>query len=215
MINFPLQTIEFWDMLTFESFTALDLLRRQKHSEDASGNTLTAYLGYSKWWGKFTLSVMDNDTAKTQEALFKMLTARNGTFLAYDLRHPYPRYDPDGTIAKYLTVQVKTKGSNNRSISAKGLQVAYQLSVGDKFAIKNEDGLRAMFEVMEFAKANSSQNTDEFEIQPPLPTWVQVDDEIDLVRPVSKFRIVPGSFKAPTVTQVASSGAYFEIISAI
>jgi hypothetical protein len=111
------------------------------------------------------------------------------------------------------SVLVKTKGSNNRSLSLKGLQPFFQLSIGDKIGIGDGTGKRALLELMEDVTADYLGDTAEFEVQPFLATWIGVDQSVELAKPRGKFKIVPNSFKPATIVREASSGASFEIMS--
>jgi hypothetical protein len=217
MISFPLALSEFFANLEFTTAPVLDLIQRQKVSEDAAGNVLTALLGTPKWWGKYTLNAAPHAVAKEREALFKALIARNGTFLAYDLRAPYPAYDPKGNIISGSTPTVKTKGSNNRSISIQGLPNHYVVTAGDKLSITDGSGKRALLEAMETVEATGAGgNTPEFEVQPFLVSWIAIGQTVDLVKPLGKFRIVTGTYKPAnldTEEMSNSSGTYFEAMS--
>jgi hypothetical protein len=72
----------------------------------------------------------------TVQALIKALVGRDGTFVAYDIRRPCPKADPLGTLISGYTPSVRTVGSNNRSLSLKGVRSGYDLTVGDYLVIK-------------------------------------------------------------------------------
>jgi hypothetical protein len=111
------------------------------------------------------------------------------------------------------SVQVKSKGANNRSLSLKGLLPFFSLSIGDRISVNYASGRRALLEVMEDVTANYLGETVEFEAQPFLSAGIQVDDTVDLTKPCGKFKIVNGSFKPASVEAKRSTGSGFSMIS--
>jgi hypothetical protein len=111
------------------------------------------------------------------------------------------------------SVQVKSKGANNRSLSLKGLLPFFSLSIGDRISVNYASGRRALLELMEDVTANYLGETVEFEVQPFLSAGIQVDDTVDLTKPCGKFKIVNGSFKPASVEAKRSTGSGFSMIS--
>lgn len=212
-ISYPLAASAFWEALRFASRPEFVLSQNRKQSGDGAGNTLSAFYGAPKWTVDVSLAGGRHNRNLTQEADIKHLEGRDGTFLAYDIRKPYPVFDPTGAILGASTVQVKSKGSNNRSLALKGLPAAYQITKTDKISILYGSTKRFLFEVMETVTADGSGDTTEFEIQPFIPTSVAVNDAVTLVKPCGKFKIVAASYSPSSGRGDVSDGVGFSMIS--
>lgn len=97
-ISYPLTSAAFWETLRFANRPEFALQHYRKQSQDGAGNTLSASLGTPKWSVAVVLEGGWHNRNLTQEADIKHLEGRDGTFLAYDIRRPYPEFDPTGTI---------------------------------------------------------------------------------------------------------------------
>lgn len=212
-ISYPLSRAAFWEAIRFAARPEFVLLQSKKQSQDAGGNTLTAFFGAPKWSVAVVTEGGHHNRNLATEADIKHLDGRDGTFLAYDIRRPFPASDPDGSIVAGSTVQVRTKGTNNRSISLKGLPAGYQITKGDKLSIVYASTRYFLVEVMESAAANGSGNTDEFEIQPTMPIGIAINDSVVLNRPPGKFKIVAGSYRPASGRGNIADGVGFSMIS--
>lgn len=112
------------------------------------------------------------------------------------------------------TIQVKSKGADNRSLSLKGMMANYGLSIGDRISISNGAGLYSLHELMEPVTSDLPGDTSEFEVQPFLPSWIAVGQVVSVVKPVGKFRIVSYSYKPQAGSGNISSGIGFSMITA-
>lgn len=210
--NFPFTAGEFWNRIRFASRPEFELAHYRQQSIDGAGNTLSARFGQPKWRSDVVTSNGRHDDDMEVQALIKALLGRNGTFLAYDIRRPNPKRDPLGNTISGATVQVRTVGSNNRSLSLKGLTSNYAFTVGDFLSIGDGSGKRSLHQLMETISA-SGTTTDEFEVQPFLPSWIAVNQAVDLVHPLAKFKIVAGSYKPQSGNGNRSQGISFSMIS--
>lgn len=214
-VSFPLTVNEFWEKLPVSEFEGFDLKYNGSKSIDGAGNIYESRVAGSGRWAATVRCDMQYfaDVVKI-EALVRTIMARQGTFFAYDLRNPYPAEDPDGSIIDGETVQIKSKGSNNRSIALKGLTNGYVLTRGDRLSVSIGGSATALLEVAENVTATIAGETAEFEISPiGLPTALAVNQTVDLIKPPAKCRIMPGSFKPSTGSGNLSSGMSFTIYS--
>lgn len=209
---FPLALNEFWKNIRFANRPEFELAQYKQQSIDGAGNTISAKFGQPKWRADVVTSNGRHDADMEIQAIIKALMARDGTFLAFDIRRPNPKLDPLGDAISGATPQVRTIGSDNRSLSLKGLTSGYDLSVGDFLSITDGSGKRSLHQLMESISA-SGTTTAEFEVQPFLPSWIAVDQPADLAQPVGKFKIVAGSYRPQTGSGNRSAGVSFSMIS--
>lgn len=215
-IAFPLTVNEFWALLPIADMDGFELRYNGSKSIDGAGNIYESRVaGSARWTANVRLTPQYLSDAAELEALINTIRARQGTFYAYDIRRPYPKNDPTGSIISGATVQIKSKGSNNRSIALKGMTNGYVLTRGDKLSVHIGAGSeRALLEVAEDITASGAGETAEFEISPiGLPTALAVNQTVDLIKPPAKCRILPGSFKPSTGSGNLSSGMSFTIYS--
>lgn len=210
--NFPLTTGEFWNRIRFANRPEFDLGQFRQQSIDGAGNALGSRFGQPKWRADVVTSNGRHDDDMEIQALIKALYGRDGTFLAYDIRRPNPKLDPLGSIITGATVQIRTIGSNNRSLSLKGLTSGYRFTVGDFLSVTDGSGKRSLHQFMETISA-SGTTTDEFDVQPFLPSWIAVDQSVDLLHPTAKFKIVAGSYKPQAGSGNRTQGIGFSIMS--
>jgi len=111
------------------------------------------------------------------------------------------------------TVQIKSKGSNNRSLALKGLPKFYRITKGDKLSILYSTTKRFLFEAVEGVTADISGETAEFEISPYMPPGIAVNDAVTLKKPCGKFKLVADSYRAASGRGNISDGVGFSMIS--
>jgi hypothetical protein len=213
-ISFPLSINEFWTTFPMlDGSSEMELVGYRQQSMDGAGNAISAKFGQPKWRQEVLVAPMYFETANLFRAMMKVLGQREGAFLAYDRWQPFPAYDPRGQVIGGFTPSVKTVGSDNRSLSIKGLPAHYKLAAGEKISVADGSGKHALMELMEDTEANGSGNTPEFEVQPFLPAWIAVDQGVDISKPLGTFKIVAGSYKPATVEGSRAVNASFTMIS--
>lgn len=213
-ITYPLSASAFWQQLRFASRPEFVLQQNRKQSQAGDGSMMSATFGSPKWTATVTLSGGKHNRNLEQEADLKHLTGRDGTFLAYDIRRPFPAFDPDGARLGDTVPEILTKGANNRSIALSGLPKRFTVTKGDKLSILYDTDKYFLCEAMETVTADASTGeTAEFEIWPFMPPGVAVADAVSLVKPCGKFKIVAGSWRPASGAGNAASGASFSMIS--
>lgn len=111
------------------------------------------------------------------------------------------------------TVQIKSKGSNNRSIALKGLPPFFTVTKTDKLSVAYSSTKVFLCEAQETVTADYLGETAEFEIFPFLPAGIAVNDAVTLAKPCGKFKVVSGSYKPASGQGNISSGAGFSMVS--
>lgn len=94
--TYPLATADFWEA-TFIGPAVFHLpTTMRKTGSTRGGKVLMKIDGAAKWIGSATFAPHNNRDSISMEARLRKIRA-GGTFLAYDLRAPYPAADPDGS----------------------------------------------------------------------------------------------------------------------
>lgn len=211
----PLQLSDFWRKIRFAYRPEFELLQYRQQNMDGAGNVLSNRLGSPKWQAAVRTAGGRHDADMDVQAMVKLLLGRDAAFFAYDIRQPWPAYDPGGAIlsGSGFSPTIRTVGSNNRSLSLTGMPNRYKLAAGEKISFASGSGQVQLLELMEPAEANGAHNTPEFEVQPFLPTWIAPGQAVDVTRPRGKFKIVAGSYKPQDGQANRSSGISFSMIS--
>lgn len=212
-ITYPLPALDFWERLRFGGRPEFVPQLGKSQSADAGGNVFGSFRGRPKWGVSVSVEGGRHDANAITAADLGQFDMRDGTFLAYDIKRPFPAADFGGVRLGTASVQVKSKGSNNRSIALKGLPVGYVISKGDWLSILYASTRRFLFKALESAVANGSGETVEFEIQPFLPKLIAVNDAVTLKKPCGKFKIVAGSYRPAGGAGNLDDGASFSMVS--
>lgn len=194
-IVYPLSTANFFDLLRLQDST-LQIMPVQESSQLARGDYLVKDLGPALWTGAFVTANLPLDDAMDVQALVESLQGSLYSFYAYNVRRPFPKADPTGSIIGANTVQILAIGSDNRTLQLKGLTAGYVLTRGDLIAF--DYGLarsRAYHRVLESITADGSGNTGFFTVEPAIRTGATVNEVVTLKKPAAQMCMVPGSFR--------------------
>lgn len=205
---------EFWRKIRFAERPAFRLMEYQAENMDGAGNILGNRRGQPKW--TFTVKTRSgrHDDDLFVQTCCENLIGRNGGFLAYDIRRPWPIEDDGGAVTGDYsgTIRVNAKGDDNRSLSLKNMPLL-RLQAGDLLAVKNSSGYRMLFRASEEAGITSANTTGLFQVRPFLPSWLQEDDEVNLYRPQMMFKILKDSYSPPSGAGNLAGGLSFTAIS--
>jgi hypothetical protein len=212
-ISDPLAAADFWELLSFAGRPEFVSQQYRKQSMDGAGNARSASLGSPKWIVTVVLEGGWHSRNLPQEADLKRLEGMDKSFLAYDIRRPYPAADPDGWRIGETVAHIKTKGANNHSIALEDLPGHFTVTKGDKLSVLYQSTKYFLCEAMETMTADSSGDTGEFEIWPFMPAGIAVADAVTLIKPCGKFKIVAGSYRSSSGQGNFGGGASFSMIS--
>lgn len=212
-ITYPLAPADFWEQLRFADRPVFVAQHNRKQSVSGGGDIISSVYGQPKWSVAVTLSGGRHNRNLIQETDVMHLGSRDGTILAYDIRQPFPQDDPVGWKLNGHTVAVKSKGSNNRSLSLEGLRGQFIVSKGDKYSVLYDTDKRFLFTVVETAQADDTGDTEEFEIWPYLPAGLEVGDVVTMRKACGKFRLVAGSYRPGGGAGDSAAGFSFSLVS--
>lgn len=164
-----------------------------------SGSQPSLDIGPSLWYADYKSRILKPSELRYWKAVIASLHGH--AFLGYDLAGCYPRAYPNGTwptgasfdgVASLLSVE------SVWSVILGGLPPGYVGSVGDYFGFLY-GGKYALHQVMEPFTADSGGETAAFEVRPEIrPGYVlSPEPDVQLVKPKTTMRIVPGSVSAP------------------
>ena len=209
-ISYPYALPAFADLLKISSIV-WDIQRNDELSGSGDGRVWQAELAPPLWTGTVTLADMYNDEAKQVAARIRKLHGAQEALFLHDPLSKYPQADPDGTKLGAAGVSIGALGTDNASMSLKGLPAAYKLTIGDKMQIAY-GGRYAFLEVSETVAASSTGVTPTFGVFPHLPTGIAADMGVELLRPACKCVVMPGSHNPGTASGPITTGATFKII---
>jgi len=185
----------------------------KSQSMAGNGDILASFRGEPKWSVNVSLAGGRHDRNYVEESDMMHLISRDGTILAYDIRRPFPANDMNGWKLDNRTVTVKTKGSNNRSMSLQDLSPQFVVTKGDKYSVLYDTDKRFLFEVMETVQADAFGDTAEFEIWPYMPPALAASDVVTMRKACGKFKVVSNSLRPGSGVGNMSSGFGFSLIS--
>jgi len=204
--TYPYSTTFFMDTLGIEA-VEWDIVRYDEFDSQGTGLDMQSEMADPKWSATLVMRELYNAEARAMNAKVRKLDGSALTFLVYDPSNPYPAADPKGLVIGSSSVQVNSIGSNNSSISLKGLPAGYALTIGDKGQINFGTGQVFFFEISETISANGSGVTAEFEIWPHVTIGIAVDQAVNLKKPACKMTIKPGGHSPGRSQGVITSGA--------
>lgn len=210
----PLALADFWEKLRPVGRPVFVAQQARKGSSDGQGNMLSAAFGVRPRWNvAVQLAGGRHNANLMQESDLTGLGGRDGTFLAYDIRTPYPASDPEGWRLGDSVITVKSIGANNRSIALEGFARAFTVTKTDKLSILYSSSKRFLCEVRETVTGSAGGETAEFEVWPFLPPGIIVGDVVTLRKSPGKFKIVAGSYRPGSGSGNMASGPSFSMIS--
>jgi hypothetical protein len=161
------------------------------------------------WRGRAQLVSETLADSVEMEALFRSLRM-TGTFLAYDIRRPYPAFDPDGALlaASLTEPEIASIGSDNASLALELLPANFQITAGDYLSFARTNGKIALHQAVEDITANGSGTTSEFAVVPPFRNGSVAGAVVTLVKACGEFRM-PSGFSPASASGAISEGISF------
>lgn len=179
-----------------------------------SGDVLAAQLAPPRIVADIVLMPMYNAEAGQVQALIDALDGPMNSFYLWPPHRPFPQADPDGTALGASTVQIKSIGSNNKSLAFKGLPAGYVITTGDSMAwdFGSSPVRRAFHTATETVTTDGYGETAEFGVTPHLRPGTVADLTVTLKKPAAKVFIVPDSFRPGTASGRVTTGMSFQVM---
>ena len=193
----------FADLISVSSSTFIQSWLQQR-STTGGGETRYADRAPSLWMAELTTPPMRDTEA---EALMALANSRAGglkTFLLYNTKVPYPSSDPDGSIMG-STVPKLGAITDRLHVAFTDFPADYVVPLGTYFGIVFDTTRYYLGQFCEARTANGSGAIAAVEIWPPLPAGISGTPDVNLKKPVAKFRLVPGSAYPSSISPVHST----------
>jgi hypothetical protein len=184
-------------------------LWRQELSRTAGGSTQAKDFGTPLWRANFAtapIALMDVGPA---EAALISLNGSTGSFLAHDIRRPYPQGYADGVFSDTGTIGA-LDGGNLFMMSLADLPVGFQLTAGDYLGFSyGARPSRALHMVMAAPPAaDALGDTASFEVFPAIRPGALVGAAVTLKKPTCEMILEPGQAPPTTQGMVASAVSF-------
>lgn len=199
-----LPVASFADLLRVSSATFVQSWQQQR-SATGGGETRYADRAPALWTAELTTPPMPHAEA---EALMALANSRAGglkTFLLYNHKMPYPSTDPDGSLLGSYQPKINVI-TDRLHVSFSDFPPGYVIPVGTYFGIVFDTSRYYLGQFVEARTANPITGAvAATEIWPPLPASIAGTPNVNLKKPVAKFRLVPGSAVPSTVSTIHST----------
>lgn len=208
-LTFPLPLAEFFDLLPIVNIT-FDAPAVVEQSQTAAGEVLRRHLGPALWQGAITIAAGYREERRMVDALLRAVSAPGASFLITDRSYAGPREDPGGSGMGSATPYLEDVFGNER-IRIYDLPDGYRVSRGDYVAFEYGSGptRHALHQLLEDGTANNQGRLFNLQVWPSVrPGWSQ-GAPVQLIRPVCKAVIVPGSIQEAVYDGVAMRGTSF------
>jgi hypothetical protein len=177
---------------------------QQQRSIPGGGETRFADRAPSLWMAELTSPPMVHAEA---EGLMALANSRAGglkTVLLYNTKMPYPSSDPDGSIMGATVPKLGTI-SDRLQVAFTDFPADYVVPLGTYFGIVFDISRYYLGQFCEARTANGDGEIAEVEIWPPMPASISGTPDVNLKKPVAKFRLVPGSAYPSSISPVHST----------
>lgn len=213
-LSSPRSLAQFFDALKFSYPGPFTLVQATEVIRREDGRSISSQKGTAYWRFSATVQTNVHAVAVRYHAMINAVYAANLEVYAYDFRRKYPEFDPTGSIVGSNNVQINSIGSDNSSVSLKGLPASYKLAIGDYIQVTMAAG-NLLVQIVEDITANGSGVTAEFQVVPNLPTGIAINNVANLKKPATKFLITPESFDVGNVDLIITDGMTLEFEEAL
>lgn len=215
---YPLGTADFLDIQPLKGLS-IDLPEVSEVSQTAGGEIVQARIGNRLWQGELTYGRLQRPEKRAVRTLVTALRQAGGSFMVYDIEHPYPASDPDGALVSGFSPVIRALDTGDtRLLQLEDLPPAYRLARGDKLAFTyGASPTRfALHEVVDDAVvATATGFTDWFEVQPNIEPGASIGQAVQLSKPACKAIIVPGTVQPGRSNRFITDGMGFQFMQTL
>lgn len=182
-------------------------LMRQELSRTSGGSSQAKDLGSPLWRASFTTAPAMRADAAALEAALISLNGSAGSFLAYDVRRPFPAAYADGVFADTGFIETLYDLDAFR-IQIGGLGVGFELRPGDYFSFEYGARPSRALHMVTAGDIAGSMGRVNLEVFPAIRPGALVLTSVTLKRPPCEMILEPGN-GPPKVHQTVASVAAF------
>ena len=215
-LTFPLSITQFFNKLPI-STPAFSLGEAMQSSQTGGGEVLNAALGTRLWRGQVTFGPMTYAEMAEVEGLVEALRQPGRSFMAYDVRYPWPAGDFGGVIVAGQSVKINALPAGARTLTLSGLTAGYAIAPGTylAFAYGSAPIRYALHRVIAGGVANGAGITPALEVVPAIRPGAVTGSAVTLVRPACKAVILPGSTEPGQSRRGIVEGFTFSFIQSL
>lgn len=185
-------------------------LNRQELSRVAGGKTQAKDLGPTLWRATFkTAPALMADAADIEAALIS-LNGSAGSFLAYDVRRPFPRMYPDGAFLDVATIGALDAG-NAFSITLAGLPEGFTLMPRDNIGFLYGAGPSRALHTVTAGGSALADGTLALSVFPAIRPGASVGAAVTLKRAPCEMILEPGQ-QPPGIHELVASSVSFSAV---
>ena len=202
MITFPLSATDWFGLLPIAAM-ALDPVEQTVDDLNGRGEWLTDDVAPMLWQGEVTLGRMLEAEAAHAAVMMDLIRPSGALFWAYDIRRPFPKADPTGSILGGASPVVYALPAGSREIRLSGLPAGYELRRGDYLGWTYDSGRWALHRVASSqVVASGTGITPAFDLNSVIRPGVTVGTAVQLIRPALPMMRIRGSI-SPGQTRAA------------
>jgi hypothetical protein len=202
VLSLPLSRQNLADLLPIETVT-WSLGEDQELSGTGAGEQLAADLGPRLWSASCSTIAADIETIEGLRARFNTLDGAINAFYLFDPRRSYPATDPTGALLAGSTVTIQSIETNRKELTLAGLPAGFVLPQGTLLSVTAGAPARtALLQLAAPVTANGAGVAGPVELRPHLRPWIAPAQEVALLKPVAKVKLVPRSLAVDQVTSV-------------
>lgn len=189
----------------FPGWFSLDLQYADQASTSGDNTTIVKSMADPVWTGHGVSKWLKPNPLRKWRAKLDGLDNGRRLFLGYDFTAFYPTLYPKGswpTGSSFtgLTATVLAIGGDGVSLSLSDLPDGFTGSIGDMISVTYGSGdpaALALLRVVEEFTADSSGDTELFEVRGAIPLALEVGDTVAVKKPSCHMIIQPGSISFP------------------
>ncbi|GAB5431210.1 MAG: hypothetical protein EpisKO_05800 [Epibacterium sp.] len=183
-------------------------MHRQELSRAAGGRTQAKDLGSALWRASFTTSPASLADASDIEAALISLNGSAGSFLAHDVRRPFPRAHADGEFEDVATISALNVGGRAFAIRLTGMPQGFTLSPGDYIGFQYGPQSSRALHMVTVGGQFGGQGNLTIDVFPAVRVGASVGSAVTFKRPPCEMILEPGQ-QPPAIEGLVASSVTF------
>lgn len=184
---------------------------RQELSRTAGGATQAKDLGSPLWRASFSTAPARRADAAALEAALISLNGSVGSFLAHDVRRPYPLAHADGVFSDAATLASVNLGGSAFALRLAGMPQGFTLSPGDYLSFQYGSRPSRALHMVTAGGAFDGQLTLDVEVFPAVRPGALAGAAVTFKRASCEMILEPGG-QPPALRDLVASSVSFSAI---